>query len=61
MKLKLTKKTNGNYLLNTNNNNFLIEKINQVKPNLWLITNENTNKTYGIFNTIKEFKQTITI
>ena len=55
--MKIIKIDSGKYVFNTQYDTLKIEKVNQTYPNLWWVYSEKTNATYGMFNSIKEFKE----
>jgi hypothetical protein len=55
--MRIIKVEKGKYLYNTKYDTLRIDKVNQAYPNLWWVYSENTNQTYGMFNSIKEFKE----
>jgi hypothetical protein len=57
--MKMKKIEQGKYLYYINDNIYRIEQVNQVHPALWWVHDEKTNKSYGMFDTIKQFKEKI--
>ena len=51
----------GKYLYYIGDDAIIIEQINGVTPALWQATYEKTNEHYGIFDSIKQFKEKIKI
>jgi len=55
--MKLRKIEKGKYLYFTKYDTLRIDKVNEVKSNLWWVYSEKNKNSYGMYESLKQFKE----